>query len=51
MMDIWSGKIYRELRRRIGVDRSSYSFCAGCDFVDAGIRDIFMVEKIKKQED
>lgn len=46
---IWTGGIYRSLRAKIGKDRSLYGFCKGCDFVDAGIRNTFMKEKMKKK--
>lgn len=39
---IWSSKQYQKLRHIIGNNRSDYSFCNGCDFVDAGIRNEFM---------
>lgn len=46
--EIWRGKTYEELRKKIGKGRSNYSFCEGCDFVDAGIRNSFMKEKLKE---
>lgn len=48
LLDIWTGSRYKELRSLIGKDRSKYSFCKGCDFVDAGIRNVFMRDKILK---
>lgn len=47
MQEIWSGRQYQNLRKMIGEDRSSYPFCEGCDFVDAGIRNTFMRTRIK----
>ena len=48
LYEIWSGSKYDELRRTIGTDRSQYSFCKYCDFVDAGIRNTFMKSKLKE---
>lgn len=48
LYEIWSGSRYDELRRTIGTDRSQYSFCKYCDFVDAGIRNTFMKSKLKE---
>ena len=45
---LWKSKIYYNLRKNIGQNRSQYSFCDGCDFVDAGIRNIFMKENLKR---
>lgn len=46
IFDIWSSEQYRELRKMIGNDRSKYSFCLGCDFMDAGIRNEFIRNKL-----
>lgn len=46
--ELWESKIYQQLRETIGKDRSSYYFCEGCDFVDAGIRNSFMKERLKE---
>ena len=39
---IWIGKTYSTLRSKIAKGRSNYPFCKGCDFVDAGIRNMFI---------
>ena len=46
--DIWTSNVYNSLRRVIGSNRDKYSFCEGCDFVDAGIRNDFINEKLAK---
>lgn len=48
--EIWSSEKYEELRKKIGKNRDLYAFCKGCDFVDAGIRNAFMENKIIKYE-
>lgn len=48
IMEIWNSAEYRKLREMIGVNRDKYSFCKGCDFVDAGIRNGFMKMKLRK---
>jgi len=45
---IWNSDEYSKLRLIIGIDRENYGFCKGCDFVDAGIRNIFMKSRLKK---
>lgn len=47
LTEIWSSMDYQKIREIIGMDRSQYPFCQGCDFVDAGIRNGFMKEKLK----
>lgn len=47
--EIWSSSEYAELREKIGKSRDLYPFCKGCDFVDAGIRNVFMKDKIKEK--
>lgn len=47
LWDIWNSKMYLELRRVIGSDRSDYGVCKGCDFFDAGIRSMFIRERLK----
>lgn len=47
LWEIWTSQEYEFLRKTIGRDRSSYAFCNGCDFVDAGIRNIFIKDKLK----
>lgn len=49
LLEIWTGKQYKILRQLIGRDRSTYSFCECCDFVDAGIRNTFMRNKILEE--
>ncbi len=46
--DIWSSEQYRILRDLVGKDRELYSFCKGCDFIDAGIRNDFINTKLKE---
>lgn len=46
--EIWYGDVYKLLREKIGKDRSLYNFCKECDFVDAGIRNGFMKEMLKR---
>lgn len=46
LFDIWTSNTYQVLRKKIGKNRDTYEFCKGCDFVDAGIRNTFMVNKI-----
>ena len=46
LYEIWTSEIYRKLRDIIGHNRDDYDFCEGCDFVDAGIRNTFMKNKI-----
>lgn len=48
IQEIWNSTQYQKLRKMIGQDRSKYSFCEGCDFVDGGIRNTFMIEKIRE---
>ena len=50
LIDIWTSDGYKLLRDTIGVNRDSYHFCKGCDFVDAGIRNNFMINKLQKEE-
>ena len=47
LWDIWNSKQYEQLRELIGRNRECYEFCKGCDFVDAGIRNLFMRKKLK----
>lgn len=49
IIEIWNSAEYRKLREMIGVNRDKYSFCKGCDFVDAGIRNGFMKMKLRKR--
>lgn len=46
IMEIWNSDNYKSIRALIGVNRDQYSFCRGCDFVDAGIRNGFMKKKL-----
>ena len=48
LYEIWTSEKYRKLREIIGSNRDNYGFCEGCDFVDAGIRNTFMKNKLKK---
>ncbi len=48
--DIWEGKIYQDIRQKIILGRRGYAFCKGCDFVDAGIRNLFIKNKLANQE-
>lgn len=47
LMEIWKSTHYSELRKAIGTSRELYDFCKGCDFVDAGIRNMFMKTKLE----
>lgn len=47
--DIWRSDNYQSLRQLIGKDREKYSFCSGCDFFDAGIRNDFLRERMKNR--
>lgn len=47
LWDIWNSRQYEQLRKLIGKNRESYDFCKGCDFVDAGIRNMFMNNRLK----
>lgn len=49
--EIWSSDTYCFLREKIGKNRELYEFCQGCDFVDAGIRNTFMKNKIRGMKD
>ena len=49
--EIWTGNIYKKLREQISKGRDHYPFCKGCDFVDAGIRNLFIKSTIKKRGD
>jgi len=46
IMEIWNSEEYQKIRSLIGVNRDQYSFCKGCDFVDAGIRNGFMKSRL-----
>ncbi len=48
LYEIWTSDKYRKLREVIGNNRDNYGFCEGCDFVDAGIRNTFMKDKLKR---
>lgn len=50
LIEVWESDVYKNLRSKIGVNRDTYAFCKGCDFVDAGIRNMFMKNKIVKNE-
>lgn len=50
LREVWRSTQYRELRRLLGEDRDGYPFCAGCDFVDAGIRNDFMRGKLAREK-
>ena len=45
--EIWKSTTYSKLRSEIGSGRNNYAFCKGCDFVDAGIRNKFMIDMLK----
>lgn len=47
IMEIWSGSSYQNLREKIGAGRENYFFCKGCDFVDAGIRNLFIKSQME----
>ncbi len=47
LWDIWESDVYKKLREIIGRDRNDYSFCKGCDFFDAGIRNDFIKQKLQ----
>lgn len=46
IMEIWTSQLYGSLRSGIGEDREKFNFCKGCDFVDAGIRNTFIKQKL-----
>lgn len=46
LVEIWRSEKYKKIRECIGKDRDIYDFCKGCDFVDAGIRNMFMKKKM-----
>lgn len=50
LYEIWTSDKYRKLREVIGNNRDNYGFCEGCDFVDAGIRNTFMQDKLGKRK-
>lgn len=43
---IWKSSEYQSLRKVIGEDRENYEFCKGCDFFDAGIRNMFIKKRL-----
>ncbi len=47
IFSVWTGKTYQNLREKIAGGRSNYPFCKGCDFVDAGIRNMFIKQQLK----
>lgn len=47
IFSVWTGKTYQNLREKIANGRSNYPFCKGCDFVDAGIRNMFIKQQLK----
>lgn len=48
LREIWRSPEYEKLRQTVGKNRGSYFFCRGCDFVDAGIRNSFMEDKLRE---
>ncbi|MBQ9235576.1 MAG: SPASM domain-containing protein [Alphaproteobacteria bacterium] len=48
--DIWGGVIYQDIRQKIILGRRHYAFCKGCDFVDAGIRNLFIKNRLAAEE-
>ncbi|MEY8336127.1 radical SAM/SPASM domain-containing protein [Lachnospiraceae bacterium 47-T17] len=47
ILEIWNSEEYQKIRSLIGTNRDQYSFCKGCDFVDAGIRNGFIKTRLK----
>lgn len=47
LREIWESDIYKKLRKQLSSDRSTVKFCACCDFIDAGIRNSFMKERLR----
>lgn len=45
--EIWNSDMYKNLRKKIGRDRTGYPYCASCDFMDAGIRNELMLEEMQ----
>lgn len=50
IIEIWNNLSYRKAREAIGADRETWPFCNGCDFVDAGIRNQFMKNKLNQRK-
>jgi len=48
--EIWESELYETIRAKIGDGRHNYDFCKGCDFVDAGIRNILVRNYLKGSE-
>lgn len=42
IIDIWRDIPYKKVRKLLETDRENFEFCKGCDFFDAGIRNIFI---------
>ncbi|MCH5342442.1 MAG: SPASM domain-containing protein [Acetatifactor sp.] len=49
LQEIWSGNVFKSIRKSLGKDRNLYGFCQGCDFVDAGIRNTFMKNYLRER--
>ncbi|MDO4161803.1 MAG: SPASM domain-containing protein [Pseudomonadota bacterium] len=49
--EIWESKRYQSIRSLLKKGRTGYAFCAGCDFIDAGIRNSFMKSALIKRKD
>lgn len=47
LYEIWTSSEYGNLRKMIGKNRSLYQFCNGCDFVDAGIRNGMIRDRLE----
>lgn len=50
IMEIWTSQEYQKMRMVIGKNREHYDFCKGCDFIDAGIRNMFIKNKLRESQ-